>query len=116
MHWHRLAFNEQANVRGNVIRCPNTSAYRGYEFTHPERLIQLGNCGTLIVVFHDDWKFRLRKRNEVVELTVPEFIAAFRNETLEVLSNHDPRAPFLKVIEPEPLVPIAPAILTDLVQ
>lgn len=116
MEWLTLAFNEQANKSGCEISCPSRSPYAGYTFTHPHTMIRLGHSGTIVVSFHDGWVFRLRHRTKKpVSLTAGEFVAAFRNDTLEALSRHNKNAPFLDVTDPEPLAPVEAVALEDLV-
>lgn len=113
--WTRVAFHDVANIRGCTFRCPSTSRYAGYEFTHPESMIDAGHGGCLVIRFPGTWVFRLRHRTKPpVELSAAEFEAAFRNDTADQLAAHDPRAPFLEVREPEPLAPVAVSVLGDL--
>lgn len=114
--WQQVAFHDAANIRGEAYRCPSTSTYRGYEFTHPESMTRLGHGHTLILRFPDTWVFRLRHKSKPpVELTAAEFAAAFRNPTADALAAHDPHAPFLEVVEPAPLAPVKAAVIPDLV-
>lgn len=114
--WVSLAFHDVANVRGSIFRCPSTSSYRGYEFSHPESLTHDGHGGTIVIRFPDSWTFRLRhKFHPPVEMGARDFEAAFRNPTADGLAAHDPRAPFLEVVDPDPLTPVLVAPLEDLV-
>lgn len=115
MSWNSLAFNENAFTQDGKVRCPNSSPYKNYAFRHPAKLIKPAFSGTFRVVYHDDWVFKLLHRTKpIVELRADAFREAFYNETLEMLSRHNKKAPYLHIETPQIITAEEAIVLDDL--
>lgn len=112
--WHKVYFNSQniehETAKAVLIKMPNKSAYAGYRFWHPSKLIQEegGKSYWLSFSYTDEWNFKIFKgegqyRKEI-QLAYVDIEKAFGtvNEEIGTRKTNDKKS-YLEVTEPKPI-------------
>lgn len=113
--WDKIYFNKQNIERETdkavLIKMPNKSAYSGWMFWHPAKLVREegGNGYHLSFSFSDSWEFKVfkpYKKGKNPEKTLfPNDMKEIFMEMDEVVgskADHD-QSSYLEVTEPEPV-------------
>lgn len=110
MAWHKIYFNSQniehETTKAVLIKMPNKSAYAGYMFWHPLKLVREegGKGYHCSFSFTEEFQFTIRKYGQNRQITAErilgweEMLKAFE-QVNEQISGHEET--FLEVSEPE---------------
>ena len=110
MAWHKIYFTSQniehETTKAVLIKMPNKSAYAGYMFWHPAKLVREagGNGYHMSFSFTEDFEFTLRKYGQNRQVTAEEIIGW--DEMLESFEQVNKqiegcKKAYLEVAEPE---------------
>lgn len=86
-NWKRIQINtngiETKTDKAVLIKCPNKSAYQGYMFWHPAKLVREGkHSHAASVSYTDEFEFRLRRYNKNKDVLSEKKINAQEFEAL----------------------------------
>ena len=109
--WRKVYFNSQniehETAKAVLVKMPNKSAYAGYMFWHPAKLVrdlQHGNGYFKTISFTDGWEFRVFKEGKdrkILDEQVlgPEEMLESFEQVNEQICGHEEA--YLEVAEPE---------------
>lgn len=124
--WKSVKFNKQniqaETAKATLINMPHKSAYDGYAFWHPSKLIRYGsNSYERTLSYTDDFKFKLKKFGkgkynkfdvvDEIEISAEEIESAFEPVENEESRNDDG---YVRVDEPEFKQPKEEAVAKEL--
>ncbi|EGQ0325065.1 hypothetical protein EH553_01145 [Staphylococcus pseudintermedius] len=105
--WHKIRIDltqiEYETGRATLIKLPNSSRLKGWQFWHPSKLVresEKGNGHWFEFSFNDEWEFKLIRQSRNNDATTT--IGA--DEMLDAFDKQSPRSDsetYLKVSEPE---------------